>query len=373
MPLHKFKMVLEGLEFEECFLDSPEFRQNLRIHEAEIEKTDKGIRDLIRTGKTLVEAAQNLSRAQRAFSQMLTNFKFECVEQKGNEEEVQISTSLQELGKLVGLIEDERDRMLEAANYDKLANKLEDFRRDHIAIAREHKKSFDKQTERYCKSVDSHVKLTPKKNSDAELHSADLSLDSERRQYHRESLSYVYKLQEVQERKKFDFVENLVGFANNWLLFYTKGHEVSTNFKPYMTNLQLKLQSAKSEYEQKKKEADGVMHKMLMAPYDSKKQEGLHEGYLYVQFKRSWTKCYCTFNKNTKVLKMSMYSQTLPAVTGEQFFTVTSCTRKVEEINDRRFCFDITVTEKHSIVVIQAINKEERTQWMVAMGCKDPA
>lgn len=31
----------------------------------------------------------------------------------------------------------------------------------------------------------------------------------ERRQFHRDSLTYVFKLQEVQEKKKFEFVETV--------------------------------------------------------------------------------------------------------------------------------------------------------------------
>lgn len=52
-------MVLLPLEFKECFLDSPEFRENLHSHEAELERTNKAIKELIRSGKALVEAAKS--------------------------------------------------------------------------------------------------------------------------------------------------------------------------------------------------------------------------------------------------------------------------------------------------------------------------
>lgn len=52
-------MVLQPLEFTECFLDSPEFRDNLHSHEAELERTNKAIKELIRSGKALVEAAKS--------------------------------------------------------------------------------------------------------------------------------------------------------------------------------------------------------------------------------------------------------------------------------------------------------------------------
>lgn len=34
----------------------------------------------------------------------------------------------------------------------------------------------------------------------------------------------------------------LLGFMFGWLTFYHQGHEVAKDFKPYMTELQLKIQ-----------------------------------------------------------------------------------------------------------------------------------
>ena len=41
------------------------------------------------------------------------------------------------------------------------------------------------------------------------LFQADAQLDFERRQFYQESMKYVLSLQEVQERKKFEFVETV--------------------------------------------------------------------------------------------------------------------------------------------------------------------
>jgi hypothetical protein len=62
------------------------------------------------------------------------------------------------------------------------------------------------------------------------------------REYLHESLSYVLRIQEVQERIKFEFVEILLGFMSGWLVFYHLGHEVAEDAKEYMTDLQHKVQ-----------------------------------------------------------------------------------------------------------------------------------
>lgn len=71
---------------------------------------------------------------------------------------------------------------------------------------------------------------------------ADATLEMEQRDFFRAGLEYVQLIQEVQERKKFEFVETLLGFMYGWLTFYHQGHEVATDFKPHMTELQTRIQ-----------------------------------------------------------------------------------------------------------------------------------
>ena len=66
-----------------------------------------------------------------------------------------------------------------------------------------------------------------------------------KREYIHESLNYVLKIQEVQERIKFEFVEILLGFMSGWLVFYHLGHEVAEDAKEYMTDLQHKVQKVR--------------------------------------------------------------------------------------------------------------------------------
>lgn len=55
------KMVtgLQPLEFKDCQLDSPEFRENLNKHEKELEKTSQQIKRIIKEVKDLLAAAKS--------------------------------------------------------------------------------------------------------------------------------------------------------------------------------------------------------------------------------------------------------------------------------------------------------------------------
>ncbi|CAO1424767.1 unnamed protein product, partial [Diamesa hyperborea] len=49
---------LQPLEFTDCLLDSPEFRENLNRHEKELEKTSQQIKRIIKEVKDLLQAAK---------------------------------------------------------------------------------------------------------------------------------------------------------------------------------------------------------------------------------------------------------------------------------------------------------------------------
>lgn len=52
-------MGLQPLEFSDCYVESPHFRERLRAHEAELEKTNKFIKELLKDGKALVTATKS--------------------------------------------------------------------------------------------------------------------------------------------------------------------------------------------------------------------------------------------------------------------------------------------------------------------------
>ena len=58
-------MGLPALEFSDCCLDSPHFRETLKSHEAELDKTNKFIKELIEDGKSLISALKSECPEQR--------------------------------------------------------------------------------------------------------------------------------------------------------------------------------------------------------------------------------------------------------------------------------------------------------------------
>uniref|UniRef100_H3ADW9 BAR domain-containing protein n=1 Tax=Latimeria chalumnae TaxID=7897 RepID=H3ADW9_LATCH len=52
-------MGLPTLEFSDCYLDSPDFRERLKYHEFELDRTNKFIKELIKDGNMLIGALRS--------------------------------------------------------------------------------------------------------------------------------------------------------------------------------------------------------------------------------------------------------------------------------------------------------------------------
>ncbi|KAI1301633.1 Rho GTPase-activating protein 26 [Halotydeus destructor] len=374
-------MGLLPLEFTDCLSDSPYFRENLHSHEKELDKTSQQIKGLIKEVKDLLTAAKTLSRAQRNLANTLSNFTFDCIGGSQTDDEIIIAGSLKEFGRLLSSIEDERDRMLERASAT-FIDPIDKFRHNHIGGAKEGKKKFDKETTRFCSSLERHLNLSTKK-SENQLQEADASLEMEQRHFVQASLEYVLKLQEVQERKKFEFVETILSFMYGWLTFYHQGHEAACEFKSFMTDLQVRLQRTRENYTATQNEAENLMQKMLEARKTRPQDPGTlnkmytRQGYLFLMEKKAfgttWLKHFCQYQKENRRFTMIPYNQTISKITSTETITLKECIRRMSDSIDKRFCFDIIPVEKSSAVyTFQALSEEDRKMWLDAMDGKDP-
>uniref|UniRef100_A0A7N8Y2R7 Rho GTPase-activating protein 42 n=1 Tax=Mastacembelus armatus TaxID=205130 RepID=A0A7N8Y2R7_9TELE len=350
-------MGLPTLEFSDSFLDSPDFRERLKCHEIELERTNKFIKELIKDGNMLISALKNLSAAVQKFSQSLQEFQFECIGDAETDDEIQNAD-------------------------DVLITPLEKFRKEQIGAAKEGKKKFDKETEKYYSTLERHLNLSSKKK-ESYLQEADTQIDKERQLFYDASLEYVFKIQEVQEKKKFEFVEPLLAFLQGLFTFYHEGYELAHEFEPYKQQLQFNLQNTRNNFVSTKQEVEKLMKRIRSADQDYKPPgQWTMEGFLYVQEKRplgcTWTRHYCTYEKGSKTFTMSNTEnksagkQNGLVLNQPEMFKLKSCIRRKTDSIDKRFCFDIEVAERHGVMTLQALSESNRRLWLEAMDGKEP-
>uniref|UniRef100_A0A8D3E5H2 Rho GTPase activating protein 42a n=1 Tax=Scophthalmus maximus TaxID=52904 RepID=A0A8D3E5H2_SCOMX len=322
-----------------------------------------------------------LSLAVQRFSQSLREFQFECIGDAETDDEVNIAQSLKEFSQLLSTMEEERRRLIQNAD-DVLISPLERFRKEQIAAVKEEKKQFDKETEKYYSVLEKHLSLSSKKK-ESQLLEADSQMSKDRQVFYDASLQYVFKIQEVQERKKFEFVEPLLAFLQGLFTFYHEGYELASEFEPYKQQLQFNLQNARNNFESTRAEVERLMKRIRSAEEDFKAPSCFTmEGYLYIQEKRPlgsvWTRYYCTYEKSSKMFTMGN-TETRPAsrqnglvIGSPEMFRLRSCVRRKTESIDKRFCFDIEVVERHGVITLQALSEANRRLWMEAMDGKEP-
>ncbi|XP_036379556.1 rho GTPase-activating protein 42-like isoform X2 [Megalops cyprinoides] len=374
-------MGLPTLEFSDSFLDSPDFRERLKCHEIELDRTNKFIKELIKDGNMLITALKNLSAAVQKFSQSLQEFQFECIGDAETDDEINIAQSFKEFSQLLNTVEEERRRLIQNAD-DVLITPLEKFRKEQIGAAKEGKKKFDKETEKYYSVLEKHLNLSSKKK-ESFLQEADTQIDKERQLFCDASLEYVFKIQEVQEKKKFEFVEPLLAFLQGLFTFYHEGYELAHEFEPYKQQLQFNLQNTRNNFESTRQEVEKLMRRIRSADQDYKAPgQWTMEGFLYVQEKRplgcTWIRHYCTYEKGSKTFTMSNSEnksgskQNGLITSPPEMFKLKSCIRRKTDSIDKRFCFDIEVVERHGIITLQALSESNRRLWLEAMDGKEP-
>ncbi|KAM3847749.1 rho GTPase-activating protein 26 isoform 2-T3 [Vipera latastei] len=369
-------MGLPALEFSDCCLDSPQFRERLKSHEAELDNTNKFIKELIKDGKALIVALKNLSSAKRKFADSLNDFKFQCIGDAETDDEICIAKSLQEFATVLRNLEDERIRMIENAS-EVLITPLEKFRKEQIGAAKEARKKYDKETEKYCGILEKHLNLSSKKK-ESQLQEADNQVDLVRQRFYEVSLEYVFKVQEVQERKMFEFVEPLLAFLQGLFTFYHHGYELAKDFSDFKTELTISIQNTRNRFEGTRSEVESLMKKMKENPHEHKNISPFTmEGYLYVQEKRhfgtSWVKHYCTYQSESKRITMVPFDQKSGGKGGEdEAIILKSCTRRKTDSIEKRFCFDVEAVDRPGVITMQALSEEDRRLWMEAMDGREP-
>nr|XP_046176377.1 oligophrenin-1-like isoform X2 [Oncorhynchus gorbuscha] len=363
------------LEFSDCYEDSPDFRERLKCYELELERTSKFLKDVIKDGNSVINAIKGYSVAVQKFSQTLGVFQFDFIGDSLTDDEMNIAESFQEFAGLLQEVEDDRMMLVQNA-CDLLIKPLEKFRKEQIGVTKERRKKFEKESEKYYSQLDKHLNLSAKKK-ETQLQEADELLDKERRNFYESSVEYVYQIQQVQDRKKFDVVEPVLAFLHSILTLNNLTVEMTQDFMPYKQELQLSLQNTRNHFESTREEMEELMKRMKHPTQIGKMHsQPVIEGYLYSQEKWalgvSWVKYYCKYHKDSKLFVMVPAEPKPATKLGPTELKLKSCFRRKTESIDKRFCFDIETCERNTPVTLQAVSEANRKLWMEAMYGKEP-
>lgn len=79
------------------------------------------------------------------------------------------------------------------------------------------------------------------------------------------------------------------------------------------------------------------------------------------------------YEKANRKFSMIAYNQISGKITGTDEILLKSCTRRMSDSIEKRFCFDLTAENRPGVVfTFQALSEEDRRLWLDAMDGREP-
>lgn len=376
-------MGLPPLEYIDCFLDSPNFREIITLYEKELESNSQYVKSLVKECRNMISATEEFSKAQVAFAGALGNFSFQTIGEQ-TEDEKMIVNFLQTSSRLLYNIEDFRHNMLSTISV-RLLQTLEKFRNDQIKKVKDEKRKYDRASQSYYNALEKHLGTSSKKREPA-LIEADSQLQIEHASYRQSAFQYVCMLQDVHSQKQYELIEPIIGYIGDVSTFLHQAYDSATSIKHEQQAVQFKVQILRETHENEQEKAY-----QLKAQIIEDGEAGLvhhpdffRQGHLFIQDHTKkmfggWHRYFCQFRKKDIAGKKIKQAKFTPIghqgqIPTQDFTEVKECVRSKSEETDRRFCFEVELLTPPGIkrYMMQANTADDRKSWLEVMEGKEP-
>lgn len=376
-------MGLPPLEYIDCFLDSPNFREIINLYEKELESNSQYVKALVKECRNMIAATEEFSKAQVAFAGALGNFSFQTIGEQ-TEDEKMIVNFLQTSSRLLSNMEDFRHNMLSTISV-RLLQTLEKFRNDQFKKAKDEKKKFDKASQSYYSALERHLSTSSKKKEGV-LIEADSQVQIEHASYRQSAFQYVCMLQDVHSQKQYELIEPIIGYIGDVSTFLHQAYDSATSIKSEQQAVQFKVQILRETHENEQEKAY-----QLKAQIIEDGEAGLvhhpdffRQGHLLVQDTSkkvfgSWHRYFCQFRKKDIAGKKIKQAKFVPIghqgqIPTQDFVEVKECVRTKTDETDRRFCFEVELAtpQGNKRYMMQANTGDDRRGWLEVMEGKEP-
>ncbi|CAG8543983.1 10085_t:CDS:10 [Diversispora eburnea] len=320
-----------------CQEDSPNFRKELIDCEFSIFGLENTIKNLVKLSKSSVEIAQEYTVKQLQFAEELGVFAKQQPESIIKTVLTKYVSSLQEV---------ERSRkILHSHVFNMFIEPLEAFAKNEIL---------------------------PLKVS--------IEVSEARREFHNRYLDYASKMNQLEAKKKFEFMEYILALMFTESSFYHQSYEIMKDLEPHMKDARDKYNNdIKESYQLKKKiqESAQETYNPLRSAKVGKEyntQSGINSigikksGYLFMKgnqrVMQSWTRKYFIIsgeqlNYYCKAGKVSKDEEDSSSI------NLRVCHIKLINNSDRRFCFEIISPMR--TYVLQAENQVDLEDWIYCL------
>ncbi|KAH8552778.1 hypothetical protein BGW37DRAFT_271523 [Umbelopsis sp. PMI_123] len=372
---------MPALDLKGCIEDSPIFRRRIAAHEESISNFDSSLKSLAKLVKSQIDLSTEYSQRQSQIA-----YEFTTIAQ-GQDDPI-VGHALEKFAK--SLTEVEKCRNLMNTHISSMfLEPLEQFIRAELSPVKELKKKFERSSD----DVDSALaKYMSKKPKDQMIAEASRDLYESRLKFQTDYMEYVMKLNEVEAKKKFDFVENILGYMYTSSVYHHQGYETLKDLEPYMRDLTGLLQDSRQRYSEELEESQqyqsecfqNMVENGKLSTEDKSRGSSLSlgrtasndmipkaqgpvskAGYLFERrsgrMLQSWTRRYFTIDgedliATTRNPKASREEDQPTSI------NLRVCSIRAADNYDRRFCFEIISPSR--VTVLQAENEQDVLDWV---------
>ncbi|RUS17252.1 hypothetical protein BC937DRAFT_90211 [Endogone sp. FLAS-F59071] len=371
---------MPSVDLKGCEEDSPEFRKRLNAAEDAVATMENSIKNLVKLARAGNDLAIEHSNKQKQFAEELDNFAH-------LQEDPIVEMALQKFSRALQEVENHRS-MFQSHIIDMFIEPLERFAKDDILPTKDIKKRFEKSSDESDQALSRYMAKRPK---DPTLVESAKELADARKEFHVRYLEYALKLNDLQAKKKFEFMEYVLALMYTGSAFYHQSYEILKDLEPYMRDLTGLLQDSRQRYNEESQEARNFQEfctqrtsqeyhpspelqlptsatsSVPPSPTSQKPKMTTaitKSGYLYkknsTRVMQSWTRRY--FFIDGEQLVYTTRGRTVKEEDQPNAINLRLCTIKPTDSYDRRFCFEVISPMR--ILVLQAENESDMVDWV---------
>ncbi|KAH9513496.1 Arf-GAP with coiled-coil, ANK repeat and PH domain-containing protein 2 [Bulinus truncatus] len=259
------------VDFKECLKDSPKFRASLEDAENDIEALEVRLDRLVKQCTAMIEAGKMFSNASSGFvvgvRDLASYFNDDSL----------VSTSLSrfahamsEMLKYFNILMDQAHRSI--------CKNLNNFIRIDIKKVKETKKLFEKISDDMDAAFTRNSQAPKTKPQECE--EAHNTLTAMRSCFAHTSLDYVFQVNVLNSKKRFDILDTMLSFMHAQNTFFHQGHDLFRDLEnTYMKDIagQVEELSAKAKIERKEMEDRHTLVQQKLIALFTKKSYGIEE------------------------------------------------------------------------------------------------
>ncbi|CAN9510861.1 unnamed protein product [Ophioblennius macclurei] len=350
------------LDFEECVMDSPEFRSKLEQMESDVSELERSLQKVMKLCGKMVEAGQTYNAANQLFlsslAELSSNHRTESVVTSCLQ---QFHQGLQETLSFHTMLFDQTQRAIsqQLSNLcSQFLPQLAETRRELVRIGEDLETAAAKsaQVSRHRAAADgeraSHLLLATRK---CHQHFA---------------LDYCLQLNAFKTQQRVDVLTSIFSLVHAQFTFFHQGFDLLRDMEPTMKTMAAQLSQLSSECAAQRKELENTH--LLVQQRDASGEPlvrpcgSAHEviqGYLFKRSRRkpkTWKRCWFIL-RDDRLLYRKSHKEGAVVL----FEDLRLCAVKSADSVDRRFCFELVSVQK--CCALQADSEQLKAAWLGAL------